>query len=164
MHGFYLRLQNVTSVKTETERLNHLISAIRNTMYAAKNINDVQHDIEQMRNSSNDIKYNFYTQSREKILNFYRWILTMLNKKNEKNYFEELTALYQSVTKGYTETLQLLYKENLANRVSEIEISTLINFNRELYTSFKSVLFGLKDYLLTVREAEYFDALPGFIR
>lgn len=88
----------------------------------------------------------------------------MLNKKNEKNYFEELTALYQSVTKGYTETLQLLYKENLANRVSEIEISTLINFNRELYTSFKSVLFGLKDYLLTVREAEYFDALPGFIR
>jgi len=164
MHGFYLRLQNVTSVKTETERLNHLISAIRNTMYAAKNINDVQHDIEQMRNSSNDIKYNFYKQSREKILNFYRWVLTMLNKKNEKNYFEELTALYQSVTKGYTETLQLLYKENLANRVSEIEISTLINFNRELYTSFKSVLFGLKDYLLTVREAEYFDALPGFIR
>ena len=77
---------------------------------------------------------------------------------------KRLTAVYQSITAGYSETLHLLYKENLANRVSEMEISTLINFNRQLYTSFKSVLFGLKDYLLTPKEAEYFDALPGFIR
>lgn len=164
MHGFYLRLLNATSDKTETERLDQLISAIRNSMYAAKNIRDAQHDIVQMRNSSNDIKYSFYTQSREKLLNFYQRILTMLNKETRKNHFEELTAVYQSITTGYSETLQLLYKESLANRVSEMEISTLINFNRELHTSFKSILFGLKDYLLTVKEAEYFDALPGFIR
>ena len=133
-------------------------------MYAAKNIRDAQHDIEQMRNSSNDIKYNFYTESQEKLLNFYRRIRTMLNKGKGTNHFEELTAVYQSIIAGYSETLQLLYKENLANRVSEMEITTLINFNRELYTSFKSILFGLKDYLLTPKEAEYFDALPGFIR
>jgi len=57
----------------------------------------------------------------------------------------------------------MLYKESLANRVSEVGISTLINFNRELYTSFKSILFALKDYLLTSKEAEYFGAQPGFI-
>ncbi len=88
----------------------------------------------------------------------------MLNKEKRANPFEELTAVYQSVIAGYSETLQLLYKENLANRVSEMEISTLINLNRQLYTSFKSILFGLKDYLLTPKEAEYFDSLPGFIR
>lgn len=164
MHGFYLRLLNVASDKRESERLNQLISAIRNNMYAAKNIRDAQHDIEQMRNSSNDIKYSFYMESREKLLNFYQRILTMLNKEKETNHFEELTAVYQSITTGYSETLHLFYKEALANRVSEMEISTLINFNRQLYTSFKSVLFGLKDYLLTPKEAEYFDALPGFIR
>ncbi len=164
MHIFYLRLQNATTGKAETERLNQLISAIRNTMYAAKNIRDAEHDIEQIRNSSNDVKYNFYVQSGEKLLNFYRRILVMLNKETMTNHFEELTAVYQSITTGYSETLQLLYKESVANRVNEMEISTLINFNRELYTSFKSILFGLKDYLLTAREAEYFDSLPGFIR
>ena len=114
--------------------------------------------------TSNDIKYSFYTQSREKLLNFYVRILTMLKKETRVNNFEELTAVYRLITAGYPETLQLLYKENLASAVSETEISTLINFNRELYTSFKSILFGLKDYLLTVGQAEYFDAQPGFIR
>lgn len=164
IHGFCLKLQHDALNKLETVRLNQVISAVRNTMYAAKNINDAQHDIIQIRNSSNDIKYNFYTQSGEKLQTFYRRILSMLGKKKENNYFEELTAIYNSVTAGYSETLQLLYKENLANRVSETEISTLINFNRELYTSFKSILFGLKDYLLNTKEADYFDALPGFIR
>ena len=164
MHTFYLKLQNAGLHKTETERLQQLIAAIRNTMYAAKNIRDAQHDIVQIRNSSNDIKFSFYWQSREKLLNFYRHVLTLLNKEDRGKHFEDVTALYRSVTAGYSDTLQLLYKENMANRVSEIEISTLINFNRELYTSFKSVLFGLKDYLLSAKEAEYFDSLPGFIR
>ncbi len=164
MHGFYLRLMNEPSGNETTERLNQLIAAIRNGMYAAKSIRDAQFDIEQMRNSSNDTKYNFYTQSGGKLLNFYQRILTMLNKEHRENHFEELTDFYQSVTKGYMETLQLLYKESTASGLSEIEISTLINFNRELYTSFKSIVFGLKDYLLTTREAEYFDAQPGFIR
>ena len=164
MHGFYLRLLNTTSNKKETERLSQLIAAIRNIMYAAKNIRDAQHDIEQMRNSSNDTKYSFYTESQEKLLIFYQRILKMLNKEKGTNHFEGLSDIYQSITAGYAETLQLLYKETLANRVSEMEISTLINLNRQLYTSFKSILFGLKDYLLSPKEAEYFDSLPGFIR
>lgn len=164
MHAFYLKLEHAGLHPTESERLEQLISSIRNMMYAAKNIRDAQPDIGQIRNSSNDIKYNFYGQSREKLLNFYRQLQHLLNTGKVETRFETLTALYHSVTTGYSETLHLLYKENLANRVSEIEISTLINFNRELYTFFKSVLFGIKDFLLTAREAEYFDALPGFIR
>jgi phosphate:Na+ symporter len=164
MHGFILKLQKTTSDKTETERLNQIISAVRNSMYAAKNIRDAQYDIEQMRNSSNDIKYSFYTQSRIRLLNFYKLIFSLVNYESGINNFKELTSLYQSVTTGYSESLHSLYKETMTNRVSEIEISTLINFNREIYTSFKSILFGLKDYLLDPKEADYFDAQPGFIR
>ena len=164
MHGFYLRLLSEASDKIVTERLEQLISAIRNSMYAAKSIRDAQHDIDQMRNSSNDIKYNFYIQSREKLLNFYEKIQLLLNGKEGENCLEELTLLYQSITSGYSTTLASLYKDSIANKVSEVEISTLVNFNRELYTSFKSILFGLKDYLLTLKEADFFDSQPGFIR
>lgn len=164
MHTFYLKLQHNELHKSEHERLGQLISAIRNIMYAAKNIKDAQPDIEQTRNSSNDLKYNFYNLTAGKIQRFYGQVAAMAGKGPGKNQFEALTALYQGITAGYAETLQQLYKESLANRVNEVEISTLINFNRQLYTSFKSVLFGLKDYLLSSREAEYFDSLPGFIR
>ena len=164
MHNYYLRIQKNTLDKTETERLAQLIFSIRNGMYAAKNIHDAQHDIEQMRNSSNDIKYNFYLQSREKLLEFYRQVKKLLEEKNDEANYNKLVTLYRSVTSSYRETLELFYRESLASRVNETEISTLINFNRELFTSYKSILFGLKDYLLNAKEAAYFDELPGFIR
>jgi phosphate:Na+ symporter len=164
MHNYYLRLQKSALDKTETERLAQLVFSIRNCMYAAKNIRDAQHDIEQMRNSSNDIKYNFYLQSRENLLEFYLQVKKLLEEKDGEANYQELTALYQAVTTGYRETLELFYRESMVNRVNETEISTLINFNRELYTSYKSILFGLKDYLLNAKEAAYFDELPGFIR
>lgn len=164
MHNYYLQLQNVTKDKPGTERLNQLIAAIRNAMYAAKSINDAQHDIGQMSNSSNDLKYNFYLQSKEKLMIFYRQVHLLLNEHTDGDQVQALTVIYHTVTTGYTETLQLLYKNSVSKSVNEIEISTLINFNRELYTFFKSTVYGLKDYLLSPAEAAYFDSLPGFIR
>jgi phosphate:Na+ symporter len=48
--------------------------------------------------------------------------------------------------------------------LSETEISTIINYNRELYSSYKSIILAAKDVLLTENEAESFDELPGSIR
>lgn len=164
IHGFCLKCQNTGLNKSEAERLNQVIAAIRNIMYAAKNIRDTEQDINLMRNSSNETKYNFFNQSTNIVLDFYEKVNHILNAENKANCFKELTLLYQSTISGYIQKLQLLYKQNLALQVNEIEISTLINFNREIFTSFKSMLFGIKDFLLTPKEAEYFDTLPGFIR
>lgn len=164
MHGFCLRLLSANPGKKEIERVEKLIAAIRNIMYAAKNIGDAQHDINQMRDSANDIKFQFYTQAQEKVVAFYKPVIDMLKKGKDAGHFEELATSYNATTSGYSATMHTLYKESIANHVTEVEISTLINFNRELYTSFKSILFGLKDYLLTSKEAEYFEGLPGFIR
>lgn len=164
IHAFCLKLQNAVIFTPETERLEQLISSARNIMYAAKNIHDARQDIAQLRNSSNDTKYDFYTKSGERVLHFYQEVFRMLNDAEPKNHFNALTALYRSITSGYSDALQLLYKESMVNLVNEMEISMLINFNRQVYTSFKSILFGLKDYLLTAKEADYFDSLPGFIR
>lgn len=164
MHNFCLKVQNKAMDKADTERLNQLLSCIRNSMYAAKSIRDAQFDIEQIRNSSNDTKYEFYIGSREKLLDFYHKVMLLVNAEKKESAFDNMVALHQSVIHGYSETMQMLYKENMMNRVSEMEISMLINFNRELFTSFKSIIYAVKDYLLTTSEGEYFDSLPGFIR
>ncbi|MBL7721813.1 MAG: hypothetical protein JNK98_07460, partial [Chitinophagaceae bacterium] len=56
------------------------------------------------------------------------------------------------------------YKETTAGHVNESEITTLLNFNREIFTAFKSFVFGIKDCLFNREQAKYFDELPGFIR
>jgi len=52
----------------------------------------------------------------------------------------------------------------MAGHLSETEITTLLNFNREVFTAFKSFVFGVKDYLFDKKQSRYFDELPGFIR
>lgn len=168
LHGeilaFYILLQKTPMDKQETQRVDQLISCVRNCMYAAKSIKDGKQDTVHLQNSSNDIKFNFYLSFKEKIRILYGRLATLLMQKDTVSCFEELVSIYKSVTGNYTITLQELYKESMAENVNEIEISTLINFNREMVTAFKSIIFGIKDYLLDTKQAEYFDELPGFIR
>jgi phosphate:Na+ symporter len=48
--------------------------------------------------------------------------------------------------------------------VNETEITTMLNFNREIFTGFKSLVFAVKDFLLDKEQSKQFDDLPGFIR
>jgi phosphate:Na+ symporter len=150
--------------KEDNVRVNQLVSAIRNSMYAAKNIRDAILDIEQLQNSSNDVKYDFYQASRSKMISFCNRVGTIAVKPGSSEGFEEIKELYSEIQKGYTQSLEELYKDGLVQRVSQSEISTLINFNREMYTAFKSLVFAVKDYMLNDKQAEQFDELPGFIR
>ena len=164
IHGYFVQLQKTSLEAKESERLEQLISSIRNCMYAAKNIRDTLTDIEQLRNSSNDIKYNFYLTTKQKIEFFFDEVNILMQEQPREVHLESITKLYHTIQEGYTKRLRELYEEGIARHLNELEISTLINFNRELYTAFKSFMFTLKDYLLNVKDADYFDELPGFIR
>jgi phosphate:Na+ symporter len=84
--------------------------------------------------------------------------------KGKLKNFDEVTNLYRDIQNGYTQSLQELYTEAMVKRVNQSELSTLINFNREMYTAYKPLVFSVKDYVLDAKEAERFDELPGFIR
>jgi phosphate:Na+ symporter len=164
IHGYCIQLQNAVSSKAEAARLEQLVSCIRNCMYTAKSIRDVIHDIKQLRDSSNDIKYNFYLNTRDKIKNFCKEVSELIQQENTKTYLDNVKGIYRSFQEGYSRSLEELYEEGIAKHVNQMEISTLINFNRVIYTAYKSMAFALKDYLLNAEEADSFDNLPGFIR
>jgi phosphate:Na+ symporter len=159
----YIELQNVSSAKEEAIKSGELISAVRNSMYAAKSMKDSLYDAAMLRNSSNDAKYDFYVQAVKRTEIFYLKVTQILEIKNSLEYFDELVALQKNIQDGYTQTLHSLYKKGFMASLNEIEISSLINFNRQIYTSYKSMVLSLKDFLLSEKETEYFDGLPGFI-
>jgi phosphate:Na+ symporter len=163
IHSFYIRVQKNCTDNEEIDQLGRLISSARNTMYAAKNIKDALPDMEQLRNSSNDIKYGFYQSTRDNVEEFAMAAYALLSEPAVNN-FTKITELYRSVTENYTATVQQLYKESTAGFVDETEITTLLNFNREIFTFYKSLLFGMKDQLFDKEQTKYFDELPGFIR
>ncbi len=159
-----MRLESAVTEKELALRLRQLVSSSRNIMYAAKSLKDTLPDIEQLKNSSNDTKYNYYRSTRRRIDEFYGEVISLLSSSKPAEYFETLTSVYNNVQHGYRDALKELYKEDLVRDLTEVEFSTLLNFNREMYTSEKSILFALKDYLLNENESAGFDELPGFIR
>ncbi|HEU5165754.1 MAG TPA: Na/Pi symporter [Chitinophagaceae bacterium] len=163
IHSYYIKMQKTTTNKEDVEKLDRFMSSNRNAMYAAKSFKDALPDKEQLQNSSNEIKFAFYKETRAEVEKFCKLVQEIL-KERKQDYAKELTAIYKSVTAGYTTTLQHLYQEGTAGKVNETEITTMLNFNREIFTGFKSLVFAAKDYLLDRDLAKHFDELPGFIR
>lgn len=163
IHSYYIKIQQKAIDTEDVERLDRFISSVRNGMYSAKSFKDSLLDLEQLQKSSNDIKYEFYKQSRQVVEKFCDDILRLLVNNKTINT-EDIVAVYKTVTGGYATSLKHFYKETTTEHVSEKEISTLLNFNRELVTGFKSLVFGVKDYLLDRKQSKMLDELPGFIR
>jgi hypothetical protein len=54
-----------------------------------------------------------------------------------------------------------IYREVTAGMLSEAEISTLLNVNREIYVSGQNLLTALADALLDPQRAADFAGIPG---
>ncbi|HMU46052.1 MAG TPA: Na/Pi symporter [Chitinophagaceae bacterium] len=163
IHSYYINVQQNATDKEDIEKLDRFISSVRNGMYAAKSFKDAIPDLDQLHKSSNDVKYEFYKQSKQVVTEFCDNIFRLLNKPEAPNA-DEIISIFRTVTGGYNSSLQHFYKGSTAKHVSEKEISTLLNFNRELVTGFKSLVFAVKDYRLDRKQSKILDELPGFIR
>ncbi|MFZ1259943.1 MAG: Na/Pi symporter, partial [Chitinophagaceae bacterium] len=164
IYNYIAALQRQVNDKEITIRLLQLIDAARNTMYAAKNIKDAWPDIEQLSKSSKDQKYNYYLLTGERVTSFFEKIIPLVFEIKTKNLFEKITVIYKFIQENYKQMLAELHREDLHKNLTELEFSTIINFNREIFTCEKSVAFAVKGLLLTGEEAAHFDELPGFIR
>lgn len=167
LHGevtaYFLLIPRDQLDKEEGLKADQLISSLRNGMYAAKSLHDSTADIRQLRESSNEEKYSAYERARKEMDEFTTGAIRLFDLPAGAR-FEPIVALYQELQKRYAGQIDRLYHPALASRVNQIEISTLLNFNRELYSGFKAMIWAVKDLLLTQQEADYFSELPGFIR
>jgi phosphate:Na+ symporter len=74
--------------------------------------------------------------------------------------FEELRIQFDTIQKNYTTALNTFYTEAQLAPIEDIDITTVINFNRELFTSNKAMLMAVKDILLDEKEAQNFNEIP----
>ena len=80
--------------------------------------------------------------------------------QDKKASFEELQHLFDSIQNNYSTALNNFYTEAVNAPIEKIDITTVINFNRELFTSNKAMLMALKEIILEEKQAEYFNEIP----
>jgi phosphate:Na+ symporter len=151
-----LKLQGEQSVK-----VNRLISSVRSAMYSVKSIKDIGTNISNLQNSSKDIKFDFFLQHKREIEKLY----TELNgfmKLNHTGSFEALKAAFNDIEHNYSLALNDFYSNAQKAPISDLDITTAINFNRELFTSNKAILMSVKDFILGEKQAEEFNEIPVY--
>ena len=155
---FYLELR--TKIQSERQgELNQLISAVRNAMHSVKSIKDVHTDIADLRQSSKNIKYHFFLDRKKETENLYLKLNTLVNKEKNAS-FEELESIIDTIQKKFTAELNNFYSEAQLTTLESMDITTVINFNRELFTSNKAMLMAVKDLLLDEKSAQLFNEIP----
>jgi phosphate:Na+ symporter len=130
-------------------------------MHSVKSIKDIGSNISNLRSSSKDIKYNFFIHHKTETEKLYRELNAFLTRK-ESVSFEKLQSIFNTIQNNYTSALNDFYVKAQHEPLEDIDITTVINFNRELFTSNKAMLMSVKDTLLEEKQAAEFNEIPVY--
>jgi phosphate:Na+ symporter len=158
LQAFYLKLRTKLNSEQSSE-LNQLISAVRSAMHAVKSVKDIGSNITNLSHSSKDIKYQFFMHNKKETESLYLKLNALLFREKQSS-FDELVSLFDSIQKNYTSALNTFYTEVQLTTIESIDITMVINFNRELFTANKAILMAVKDLLLEEKAAEHFNEIP----
>ena len=158
--GFALRLQAVQLEKDESERLSQVIPAIRNGVHAAKCLKDTHHDLDAFRESVDDRFNAWFARFAKYVNEFYARLAELKDAETHSHRFEVLVEAKNDNEKLHAESHAGIYREIAADRLEEVQISTLLNVNREIYASNLSLLSALADALLDLKGAAAFESIP----
>ncbi len=161
IQSFYIRLLAETVAEKDLQKIEQLISAVRSGIHAAKSIKDIERNITNLRESSKDFKFNLHNQIKKQTVDLYLRLNKVLNES--KAPFDELQQLFTEVQNNFNALLAQFYAEAKKTELPETDITTIINLNRELFTSNKAIIIAVKDYLLEEKQAEEFNDIPVYM-
>jgi len=161
LHGdifkYYIRVQQAPTIAAETEDLDRLMYAVREGIFAAKCIHDAERDIIQLSNSANDAKYGLFLKSKERSGALLSRMGEVLAGGDSKGNPEIIYGIYRSFRSEQAGTFAY-GKEQMA-AISEVELTTLINFSRELFNGLESMILAMKDLMLEKEDRQQLEQL-----
>lgn len=156
---YYLKIQNQKLEDDEPERLNKFIYAVRNAMQALKGIKDVSHNIVAFERSANDQQTALLDMLRSMLSNFYLELYRILKPGDEAAEMELLSGLMELNHDNYQKFLDEIYALARSNKITQLDTSTLLNVNREVYHANRALILSVKDTVLSPADAAAFSRL-----
>ena len=158
--AYALQLQEERLDADESARLGQVIVAIRNAVHAAKTVKDTHHDLHAFRESVDDQFNAWFGYFRDATRAFFELFDSMHTVDVPAHRFEILVELKNKNEALHLNTHADIYKEVARGQLTEVQISTLLNVNRELYLSNQGLLASLADVLLDAASAADYESIP----
>ena len=151
--GYALKIQvadpeeTYNKIKTDevAHKIDSVISAVRYCVYSAKALKDVDDNLESFHLIDNDIVSKYLDELKVSVQSTYASIFTLLIKTHETELIEEeLSFLKEKSEKFHTEFSDKIYKKISKIHLSSLELSTLLNVNKEIKTSEKTLIKAMR--------------------
>lgn len=156
-----LSLQGAELDSEEAARLGQVIPSIRNAVHSAKSMKDIYEDLRLFHDSVNDRFNAYYNQFCEAEREFYETLNSLRAAELPAHRFETLVEIKNRSEEIHRRMHKRILHEVSRGELGEVEISTLLNVNRELYNSHQSLLSALADTLLDMESAADFASIPA---
>ncbi|MDI9320579.1 MAG: Na/Pi symporter [Phycisphaerales bacterium] len=157
---FYLSLRSKLQGDSIIEA-NQLAASVRSALYSVKSLKDIKSNIFNLLRSSQNIKFDLYTLRQKQTERMYRLLNHLMEQKEKINHDELYKALH-AIQDNYRSALNNFYQAAQSSPLVGIDTTTVINFNRALFTSNEAMIIAVKDLLLDEKEAEIFDELASY--
>ena len=125
-------------------KVNNLISAVRSGVYSAKSLKNINENLVFFHLTDNDIISNYYTELKIPARSIYTSILNLLSEIDRSQLVdEELSLLKEKSYEFHHELSDRIYKKTSGTNLSSLDLSTLLNVNKEIQTSEKALIKAL---------------------
>lgn len=138
-------LKLIDQYPEEHKRVDELVAAVRYAMHSAKAMKDVRHNRIEFRESGNDTKHNYYEEFKDQLESLYTTINELISNRRGEGT-GDYDAIFSRIRSEYADRQNRIYDAAQLQKLDGEDLSSLLNVNRELYTSCKTILLALRLY------------------
>jgi phosphate:Na+ symporter len=143
--SFSFDLQSQPLTLEQVAQLERQTREARAMVYSSKTLNDIRENLVSLRHASQPEIIAWYTHHREHMKKVYRHYLTLANEGvSTPAIHETLTSQLDSNEKHYRETNEMVSSMASSDTVAGIELSTMLNVNREVHHSLKNLFLSMQ--------------------
>jgi phosphate:Na+ symporter len=158
MFNFYTNLQQQQLTNEEASRLHQLILVMRYALHAAKGIKDIEPNLQEFYDSTKNELNELYEHFKQSNTVFVNEVKRMQEKKSSD--LEDMMELLKLIESDYDNILHELNDHRYGKKLAEMDISTALTVNREMYSAHRSLLYAMVNYYLESSVAREFMSLP----
>jgi phosphate:Na+ symporter len=147
LHQFCIRMAQKGGGNNGVQ-VEKMMAGARSTMYACKCIKDIIPNLDELENSSKDIKYMFYNSIKKQAAELLATLQQVLLSP-ETSKSAGLDNWLKKLEDHYHRNIAELYQHPLAKDLEHLEIADMLNVNREVFTASKALLKGVRHLVFT---------------
>lgn len=155
---FVVNLQQRELEPETSRRLGRHLDAIRGAIISAKSVKDIRENLVELRLALRAPVESWLERFAVQYQHFYSVIDRLDPAQTQEVLIEELAKLRRENRDFRDAMLTDLYRNAGRRELSELELSTLFNVNRELHSSAKALLRALNSHLLLPQTADVLES------